>query len=233
MNIEKLNEILSGQPSYRFKQIKKLIWQDLIENFDQATTLPKELRLIIKQDRKLQKVISDSAYKTIKKVFSKMNRRDLVPGVIGAVHPFGKGLIFNPHVHCISTEGVYAKDEKFISVGNYVPYDLLHMTWQYEALTSLKEYVSKELIDFLFDKYLKGFAAYLKPERITSSRQLAQYIGRYVRHPAIANSRIDKYDRKVVGFFTKIMNIKFIEEKCLFMVLCILHYSTFQKRILD
>ncbi|MDO8669312.1 MAG: 23S rRNA (adenine(2503)-C(2))-methyltransferase RlmN [Candidatus Buchananbacteria bacterium] len=44
MNIDKLSEILSDQPAYRFKQVYKAIWQDLIDNFDQATTLPKELR---------------------------------------------------------------------------------------------------------------------------------------------------------------------------------------------
>ena len=196
-------------------------------------TLPKELRLIIKEDRELQKVISDSAYRTIRKVFSKIKRKDIMPGVIGVVHPFGKGLIFNPHTHCIATEGGFTRDGKFISIGNYIPYDLLHKEWQYEVLTSLKKYISKGLIDFLFDKYPNGFAAYVKPERIKSSKQLAQYIGRYVRHPAIANSRIDKYDGRVVGFFMKIMKIKYIEEKYLFMVLCILSYSIFQKRISD
>ncbi len=50
MNIEKLKEVLSGQPSYRFKQIQKSIFGDLIENWEGATTLPKELREKLNHD---------------------------------------------------------------------------------------------------------------------------------------------------------------------------------------
>jgi hypothetical protein len=196
-------------------------------------SLPVELRLLIKQNRYLQKIISDSAFRTIKKVFSKMKYQALMPGIIGVVHPFGKDLKFNPHVHGIVTEGGFAKDGKFVQLGRYIPYDLLHKEWQYEILTSLKKYLSKIFIDFLFKKYPNGFAANVNPERIKSSKELAQYIGRYVRHPAIANSRIEKYDGNNVGFFTKIVIRRLLEEKCRFMVLCILFCSTFLQSNLD
>ena len=58
------------------------------------------------------------------------------------------------------------------------------------------------LIDSLFKKYPEGFYAHLpKESRITSKRQVAKYVGRYVRHPAIANSRICGYDGKSVTFW--------------------------------
>jgi len=166
-------------------------------------SLPIELREPIKQNRYLQKIISDSAYQTIKKMFSHSLRRNVIPGVIGVVHPFGKSLIFNPHVHCIVTEGGYDNQGKFISLGQYISYDAFHKKWQYEVLTALKKYLPEELIDYLFRKYPNGFAAYLKPERILSSKRLAQYIGRYVRHPAIANSRITAYNGEAVRFYYK------------------------------
>src|SRR3989344_5314975 len=34
-----------------------------------------------------------------------------------------------------------------------------------------------------------------------SGKRLIEYIGRYIRHPAIANSRIDRYNGEVVRFF--------------------------------
>ncbi|MDO8459528.1 MAG: transposase [Nanoarchaeota archaeon] len=136
-------------------------------------------------------------------MFSHSLKRKVIPGVIGVVHPFGKSLIFNPHVHCIVTEGGYDNQGKFISLGKYISYDAFHKKWQYEVLNALKKYLPKEFIDFLFDKYPKGFAAYLKPERIISSKRLAQYIGRYVRHPAIANSRIIAYNEEAVKFYWK------------------------------
>lgn len=166
-------------------------------------SLPIELREPIKQNRYLQKIISDSAYATIKKMFAHSLKRNVLPGVIGVVHPFGKSLIFNPHVHCIVTEGGYDNQGKFISLGKYISYDAFHKKWQYEVLTALKKYLPEEFIDFLFRKYPNGFAAYLKPKRILSSKGLAQYIGRYVRHPAIANSRIIAYNGEAVKFYYK------------------------------
>ena len=44
MNIEKLQHILSDQPAYRLKQAKKAIFIDLIEDWDEATVFPKDLR---------------------------------------------------------------------------------------------------------------------------------------------------------------------------------------------
>jgi hypothetical protein len=166
-------------------------------------SLPIELREAIKQKRELQKVISDASFQTIKKMFSYVLKRDITPGVIGVVHPFGKSLVFNPHAHNIVTDGGFDRSGKFYSLPNYVSYDAFHKKWQYEALTALKKYLPKELIDYLFKKYPNGFAAYLKPEKIRSSKRLAQYIGRYVRHPAIANSRIIAYNGEAVKFYYK------------------------------
>lgn len=45
MNLEKLEKILSEEKPYRVKQAKKAVYQDLIENWDQATNLSKDLRI--------------------------------------------------------------------------------------------------------------------------------------------------------------------------------------------
>ncbi len=44
MNLEKIQKILEKEPSYRLKQIKKALFQDLIENWQEATTLSQDLR---------------------------------------------------------------------------------------------------------------------------------------------------------------------------------------------
>jgi len=164
-------------------------------------SLPADLRSFIKENRMLQKIISDATCRTIKNVFSDIKRMNLTPGVIGVIHPFGKDIEFKPHVHCIVTEGGFSKDGKFISIGQYIPYNKFHKTWQYEVLTALKKYIPTEIIDSLFKKYPNGFCAYVKPERIYSSKRLIEYIGRYVRHPAIANSRIIDYNGLGVTFY--------------------------------
>ena len=52
MDIIKLEKFLKekGESSYRLKQIKKAMFCDLINNWDEATTLSKELREELKKD---------------------------------------------------------------------------------------------------------------------------------------------------------------------------------------
>ncbi len=44
MDLTKLNEVLKNEPAYRLKQAKKAVFQDLIEDWNQATNLPLNLR---------------------------------------------------------------------------------------------------------------------------------------------------------------------------------------------
>ena len=44
MNLTQLKEVLKGEPNFRFKQVKKAIFQDLIEDWTKATILPLSLR---------------------------------------------------------------------------------------------------------------------------------------------------------------------------------------------
>ena len=44
MDFNKLNNLLAGEPAWRQKQVKQLVFCDLIDNWNQATTLPLKLR---------------------------------------------------------------------------------------------------------------------------------------------------------------------------------------------
>ena len=44
MDLSFLKELLKNEPQYRLKQSKKAIFKDLIDNWDDATTLPIKLR---------------------------------------------------------------------------------------------------------------------------------------------------------------------------------------------
>lgn len=163
-------------------------------------SVPDVLWWTIKNNRGLQKVLMDVAAKTIKECFSKALRKEVEIGIICVLHPFGRDLVFKPHVHAIVTNGGFFKDGTFAKL-NFISYDLLHKKWQYNLLTELRKYISKRIVDCCFRKYPNGFACYLKPDVIWSNRFLSKYIGRYLRHPAIANSRIVFYDGKIVRFY--------------------------------
>ena len=49
MDLSQLKEVLKGEPDFRLKQVKKAIFQDLIEDWSKATTLPLPLREKLKE----------------------------------------------------------------------------------------------------------------------------------------------------------------------------------------
>ena len=169
-------------------------------------TLPDRLREVLKEDRGLWKVIMDSAIKALNDTLSHSLRREVVAGAIIILHPFGRNLRFNPHIHLLITEGGFDRTKKFIHK-KYIPFKALRRTWQYQVLTNLKKALPKTkeyatLIDKLFKAYPEGFYVFApKESRITSRHRVARYVARYVRHPAIANSRICGYNGKEVTFW--------------------------------
>jgi len=50
MNLKNLGKILKDEPSYRFKQAQRAVFLDLIEDWEQATTLSKDLRIKLNKE---------------------------------------------------------------------------------------------------------------------------------------------------------------------------------------
>ena len=165
--------------------------------------IPDMLWKYFQEDRKLYKVLMDVACKTINETFSKINHREVIPGVIEVYHPFGRDVKHQPHVHMIVTEGGFTKEGKFVSSGNYIPYNALHKNWERHILKALKKRLPKGIVENAYRRYPNGFCVYVRKDRISSRKGLAKYIGRYVRHPAIANTRIIAYNGDAVRFYWK------------------------------
>lgn len=169
-------------------------------------TLSDRLRPYLLEDRSLWKVVMDAAISALNAVFSFYLRRTIIAGAIVVFHPFARDLGINPHVHILVTEGGFDKKGQFVHK-KFIPARAMRKTWQYHVLTQLKEALPQTaaiamLIDELFKTYKEGFYVYLAKEtRIRSKREIANYVARYVRHPAIANSRICGYDGKTVTFW--------------------------------
>ncbi|MFA4998842.1 MAG: 23S rRNA (adenine(2503)-C(2))-methyltransferase RlmN [Candidatus Paceibacterota bacterium] len=74
MDLKKIKEILEEEPAYRLKQVKKLLFQDLIGNWEEATTLSKELRQKLSKDcpiseLKAEKVLTSDNNSAVKVLF--------------------------------------------------------------------------------------------------------------------------------------------------------------------
>lgn len=167
-------------------------------------TIAEELRPFFKKHRELFRILMDCAIDAISDMMSWTLDKKLTPGVIVIIHSYGKDMKFNPHIHCLVTEGGFQYNGEWVNLGIF-PYKILRRTWQYQVLTMFKKVIpdtpeNRALIDYLFDTYPDGFYVRAK-DKIYNKKHMIRYIGRYIRHPAVAESRIESYDGKNITFW--------------------------------
>jgi hypothetical protein len=143
----------------------------------------------------------DSAIKSFNDFFSCILHQKIKVGVIVILHPFGKDMKFQPHLHLLITEGGYNNKKEFVKC-EFIPADKFRKKWQYEVMKSFQALgLPNAVASEIYSKYRNGFYVWLhKRGTIKHPSVIAKYVGRYVRHPAIANSRIDFFDDKIVNF---------------------------------
>ena len=164
-------------------------------------SVPSQLWSYLRQDRSLWKVYMDSVIETIDDYFPKiMHNPHVRVGVIVVFHPFGKDMKFQPHLHLIITEGGFLKG-RFIPK-KFIPARNLARCWQFHVSKKLQDAgLLNQIFTKLYQKY-DGFYVWVhRAGRIDKPRDIAKYIGRYVRHPAISNSRIVSFDGISVEFY--------------------------------
>jgi len=154
------------------------------------------------RDWNIMKIYMDSAINSFNEFFTIITHRKINVGVIVVLHPFGKDMKFQPHLHLLITEGGFDNNGNFVKC-SYVPADGFRKKWRYEVLKNFQSSgLPNQLATKMYDKYPNGFYVWLhKRGRIEHPKFIIKYVGRYVRHPAVANSRIFYFDGKIVKFF--------------------------------
>ena len=175
-------------------------------------TVPDKLRELLKNP-KYQKVLFEASKITMEEMVASSNKiskkkTKLKIGMIQVMQTFGADMKYNPHVHCIVTEGGFDRQWNWIHT-YYMPYKFWRKKWQYKLLTMLKKELpgcreTNVFIDLLFKNNPEGFV--INGEHRFEKGEgwnMARYIGRYVKHPPIAESRITVFDEKHVTFWYK------------------------------
>ncbi|ECV7489942.1 IS91 family transposase, partial [Salmonella enterica subsp. enterica serovar Muenchen] len=132
-------------------------------------------------------------------------KHKVTPGIIAGLHTFGARMNFNPHVHMLVTMGGMKKNGEWKTY-DFVPFEMLRKQWQTVVLKLIRRKLSarekKQVQSRLQKAYSEngeGFYVYAPKQKGNVKRQLG-YIGRYMRRPAIAVSRIEAYDGETVTF---------------------------------
>ena len=178
-------------------------------------TIDKSLREFFLKDRSLLDFLFHSANSVITRMFYKMNKsKNFTPGFIMVLHTFGRDLKWNPHIHCLISEGGYSDDGFWRNVKHF-DYTFLRNAFRTALLNEMESKIGssfKKVKAKCYREHQQGFYVYAKPN-LCDPRIVVKYIGRYLGRPVIATSRIDKYDGEMVTFhYNRHEDEQYIEE---------------------
>ena len=177
-------------------------------------TIDENLRDFFLKDRSLLNCLFHSVSSVISRLFFTMNKsKNFTPGFIMVLHTFGRDLKWNPHIHCLISEGGYSDDGFWRHVKHF-NYSYLRNAFRTALLNELESKLGSSF------KKVKA-KCYSDHNRFLCLRQTKQmrpqnvikYIGRYLGRPVIATSRIDKYDDEMVTFhYNRHEDEKYVQE---------------------
>lgn len=130
------------------------------------------------------------------------------PGFFAFLHTFGRPLNFNVHIHVIIAEYVIDKN-KNLKKFNHFDYKALSKRFMKILLDLMEKEFGKNSFrktkNNMYLKYKNGFYVNNKLEddgyKFKSIEDLIRYLTRYCARPAMAESRIKKYDGENVTFY--------------------------------
>ena len=178
-------------------------------------TIDKNLRKFFLNDRSLLNCLFHSVSSVISRMFFKMNKsKNYTPGFIMVLHTFGRDLKWNPHIHCLISEGGYSDDGFWKNVRHF-NYTYLRNAFRTALLNEMEPRLDpsfKAVKSQCYREHKQGFYVYAKPN-VCDPKTVVKYIGRYLGRPVIATSRIDKYDGEMVTFhYHRHEDEKYMEE---------------------
>nr|WP_242861186.1 transposase [Acetivibrio ethanolgignens] len=130
------------------------------------------------------------------------------------LHTFGRDLKWNPHIHCLISEGGYS-DDGFWRHVNHFNYTFLRNAFRTALLNEMESKIGpsfKKVKAKCCRDHPQGFYVYAKPN-VCDPKNVVKYIGRYLGRPVTATSRIDKYDGEMVTFhYNRHEDEQYVEE---------------------
>ena len=178
-------------------------------------TIDEQLRDFFLNDRSLLDCLFHAVNSVISRMFFKQNKSmNFTPGFIMVLHTFGRDLKWNPHIHCLISEGGYSDNGFWRSI-NHFNYTFLRNAFRTALLNEIEALTGpsfKKVKSRCYQEHKEGFYVYAKPNKCDPKTAI-KYIGRYLGRPVIATSRIDKYDGDFVTFhYNWHEDDKYIEE---------------------
>lgn len=179
-------------------------------------TIPEELRHFFLENRSLLNCLFSAVRSVVLRMFHKINKTDsLTPGFICVLHTFGRDLKWNPHIHCLISEGGSGNVSVWKNVTHF-NYRFLRDAFCTALLNELHSQLGdsfKSVKSDIYRNHVNGFYVYARNKKCNPS-DVIKYIGRYLGRPVISTKRIDHYDGDFVTFhYNRHEDEKLIVEK--------------------
>src|SRR5690606_26774963 len=117
----------------------------------------------------------------VHRLFYKDNKSEcFTPGFICVLHTFGRDLKWNPHIHCLVSEGGLGNSGTWRKKTHF-NYKFLRFAFQTVLLDELHKRIGdsfKKVKSSIYKNQENGFYVYAKPNTCTP-KTVIQYIGRY------------------------------------------------------
>jgi hypothetical protein len=173
-------------------------------------TVPSQLWDLFWYNRFLLNQIGKIAADAVKGIAAK---KGVTPGIFIAIHTFGRDLKRNVHIHLSTTLGGLSLDHtKWEKL--FFHQATLMKIWRYNVVSLFRKMASELILPpaihkqlnhtFTFNHFLDNL--YQKPWIVHCSKpsedheQNVSYLGRYIKRPAIAESKLKHYDGHEVTF---------------------------------
>ncbi len=154
------------------------------------------------KDLSLLNCLFSAVRSVILRMFHKINKsKKFTPGIICVLHTFGRFLQWNPHIHCLVSEGGVS-DDGFWRKTDFFSYTYLRNAFCTALLNMMETKLGpsfKAMKGYIYKHCKNGFYIWGKPN-LCDPKTITKYIGRYLGRLVTATSRIDAYDGEYVTY---------------------------------
>lgn len=198
-------------------------------HFHCVFTLPSEYHVLWQYNQKwFTTTFFDVVRSTLLDLLKDESGHVITPGILMAMHTWGRQLNLHPHIHCVVTGGGLRADGEWISTGKFLlPARQARALYRGRFQARIKQaHTSGELIlppdhdDVTFKQiqrtsYKKTWHIRIE-EQYAHGRGVLKYLSRYLRGGPLNPKQIVRCDHKQIGFRykdhrdkrTKILNLK-------------------------
>ena len=166
-----------------------------------VVTIPKMLRVYFKYDRKLLGLLSQCFYETLKEFFREATAdKQAVPGCIVSIQTYGDEINFQPHLHCLVTDGSISQDGIFYPI-SWVDTEKLMRLFRHRLLRRLlaNEKITQHTVDLLSSWRHSGFSVFAGDVVEPDDRAGLERLATYIVHAPFSQKRASYYTSLALG----------------------------------